>query len=106
MKFYLFIVFLFFSSLVFANDTLDIQVMINGYVYQCSGNNSDNTCTTTANLSLSKFNACRNAVSSGEYCFKSAFVPKVDSCKEWSEACYNSCKSSINSGEYCFKNCY
>lgn len=106
MKFYLFIVFLFFSSLVFADNSIDIQVMINGHVYQCFGDSSSNTCTTAAKAALSKFNACLNGGASGSYCFQASFQSKVVSCIEWSEACNNSCNRTAASGSYCFQSCY
>ena len=107
MKIFLVLVISVLASSVFAQVD-NIQVNINGRIYQCSGDGgvADQTCRNTAQAATSKYEAC---VAAGNYkpsCFSGAFNKKVNSCTVWSEACNNACVSAGNYKPNCFSQCY
>ena len=110
MKIFLALVISVLASSVFAQVD-NIQVNVNGRIYQCSGDNggvdqAELHCRKATEASTSKYQAC---ISAGNYkpdCFNSAFGKKVNSCVLWSEACNKTCISAGNYKPDCYNSCY
>ena len=109
MKIFLALVISVLASSAFAQVD-NIQVNVNGRIYQCSGDggqNDETKCCVTTDAAVSKFEACKKTGKYAPDCFSSAFGKQtLQSCTYWSETCNKTCKSVGLYAPDCYAQCY
>ncbi len=106
MKFSILLVCLLFANLGFADGADNVEVMVNGQVYQCSSGGAVDSCRAETAAALTKNKACNTAGYSAGSCYQPAFTKKIASYTYWSQACNTTCSSAGYSAGSCYQSCF